>query len=165
MAGGSRNGSGRRRVEIDLAELEKLCVLQCTDEEIASWFGVSSRTIERRRKRPEVRDIMERGKAKGRVSLRRSLWRLANAGNPAANIFLAKNLLGYRDVSRDEPRDDVPFTIQVQYVDAILARARNLNGRHDQQRPLDSSSGTEETPAALGSETVHAASDKALRPS
>ena len=35
---------------------------------------------------------------KGRVSLRRNLWKLANNGNVAACIFLAKNLLGYRDV-------------------------------------------------------------------
>ena len=158
MAGGSRHGSGRRRVEIDLAELEKLCALQCTDEEIASWFGVSTRTIERRRKRPEVRDIMERGKAKGRVSLRRSLWRLANAGNPAANIFLAKNLLGYRDVFRDEERADMPFAITMEFV----SPARNS---HDQQVPQGGPSSTEETPPALGSGNVQGAPDKALRPS
>ena len=102
MTGGKRCGSGRKAVNIDVAELEKLCALQCTDQEIAAWFGVSTRTIERRRKKAEIRDVMERGKAKGRVSLRRSLWRLANAGNPAANIFLAKNLLGYRDVVANE---------------------------------------------------------------
>jgi len=33
-----------RKVKIDLGELEKLCVLQCTDEEISAWFGVSTRT-------------------------------------------------------------------------------------------------------------------------
>jgi len=34
--------------------------------------------------------------------LRRSLWGLALEGNPAANIFLAKNLLGYTDYIRNE---------------------------------------------------------------
>jgi hypothetical protein len=42
----------RPEAEIDLAELEKLCSMQCTDIEIASWFGISVRTIERRRKSP-----------------------------------------------------------------------------------------------------------------
>lgn len=102
MAGGAHRRPGRRAVQIDLGELEKLCALQCTEEEIAAWFGVSARTIERRRKTAQFREVMERGKAKGCVSLRRSLWRLANAGNPAANIFLAKNLLGYRDVVNTE---------------------------------------------------------------
>jgi hypothetical protein len=87
----------RTKVELDLQELEKLCAMQCTDEEIAAWFGVSTRTIERRRETPSFNEVMVRGRAKGRVSLRRTLWKLANAGNPAANIFLSKNLLGYRD--------------------------------------------------------------------
>ena len=88
--------------KIDMAELERLSAMQCTDEEIAAWFNVSTRTIERRRKVVAFNDVMDRGKAKGRVSLRRSLWKIANAGNPAANIFLSKNLLGYRDFLNTE---------------------------------------------------------------
>jgi len=92
----------RPEAEIDLAELEKLCGMQCTDEEVAAFFGVSTRTIERRRKVEEFRDIMDQGRAKGRVSVRRSLFKLANAGNIAAAIFLSKNLLGYKDVVNTE---------------------------------------------------------------
>ncbi len=92
----------RPEASIDLAELEKLCGMQCTDEEIAAFFGVSTRTIERRRKVKRVNEVMDRAKAKGRVSVRRSLFRLAAAGNIAAAIFLAKNLLGYRDVRSNE---------------------------------------------------------------
>jgi hypothetical protein len=33
------------RTEIDLGELEKLAGVKCTDEEVAAWFGVSTRTI------------------------------------------------------------------------------------------------------------------------
>jgi hypothetical protein len=102
MPGGARSGAGRRRIRIDLAEVEKLCALQCTAEEIAAFFSVSVRTIERRRHKPAFAEAMERGKAKGRLSLRRNLWGLAIKGNPAANIFLAKNLLGYRDVLSNE---------------------------------------------------------------
>ena len=92
----------RPEAKIDLAELEKLCGMQCTDEEIAAFFGVSTRTIERRRKVKRFSDVMENAKAKGRVSVRRSLFRLANNGNVAAAIFLSKNLLGYRDVVNTE---------------------------------------------------------------
>src|SRR5690242_17936038 len=52
MTGGAREGSGRKRVNIDLEQLEKLCALQCTDEELAAYFGVSPRTIERRKNQP-----------------------------------------------------------------------------------------------------------------
>ena len=102
MTGGAREGSGRKRVNIDLEQVEKLCGLQCTDEELASFFGVSPRTIERRKSQPAFAEAMARGKAKGCLSLRRSLWALAAKGNPAANIFLAKNLLGYKDYFANE---------------------------------------------------------------
>lgn len=92
----------RPEAKIDLAELEKLCGMQCTDEEIAAFFGVSTRTIERRRKVKRFSEVMENAKAKGRVSVRRSLFKLAANGNVAAAIFLSKNLLGYRDVVNTE---------------------------------------------------------------
>ena len=105
---------GRPRVKIDPVELEKLCLMQCTDEEIAAFFGVSTRTIERRKKVQRFRDIMDQAKAKGRVSVRRNLFRLANGGNVAAAIFLAKNLLGYRDVLSNEHSgpDGRPISIE-----------------------------------------------------
>jgi len=92
----------RPEAKIDLGELEKLCTMQCTDEEVAAFFGVSTRTIERRRQNMQFSEIMDRARAKGRVSVRRNLFRLANAGNIAATIFLSKNLLGYRDVVNTE---------------------------------------------------------------
>lgn len=92
----------RPKEKLDIAEVEKLYGMQCTDEEVAAWFSISTRTIDRRKDKKDFREAMERGKAKGRVSLRRILFRLANAGNIAAAIFLAKNVLGYRDVVTNE---------------------------------------------------------------
>ena len=92
----------RPESKIDLVELEKLCGMQCTDEEVAAFFGVSTRTVERRRRVERFREVRERARAKGRVSVRRNLFRLASNGNVAAAIFLAKNLLGYRDVVANE---------------------------------------------------------------
>ena len=102
MVGGARPRAGRKAIKINLAELEKLCGLQCTDVEIASFFTISVRTVERRKKQPAFAEAMERGKARGRLSLRRNLWGLAMNGNPSANIFLAKNLLGYKDYVANE---------------------------------------------------------------
>ena len=79
-----------------------MCALHCTDDEIAGFIGVSKRTFARRKRQSAFAETMERGRGKGRLSLRRSLWGLAMKGNPAANIFLAKNLLGYRDVLSNE---------------------------------------------------------------
>ncbi len=102
MKGGKRPQAGRKPVNIDLEQVEKLAAIQCTEVEIASVLGVSVRTIERRKQQPDFAEAMDRGKARGRVSLRRNLWSLANKGQPAANIFLAKNLLGYKDYIANE---------------------------------------------------------------
>jgi hypothetical protein len=109
MKGGKRLKAGRKRVIIDLDQVEKLAAIQCTEAEIASVLGVSERTIERRKHQPDFAEAM----ARGRVSLRRNLWTLANKGQPAANIFLAKNLLGYKDYIANELSgpDGGPITI------------------------------------------------------
>jgi hypothetical protein len=92
----------RPKLKIDVGELERLATLQCTDEEIAAYLGISVRTLQRRLKIAKLREVVEAARAKGRASVRRILFRLANNGNVAAAIFLAKNLLGYRDVVNTE---------------------------------------------------------------
>jgi hypothetical protein len=85
------------RVEIDLTELERLCAIQATDQEIGAWFGVTTRTIERRRTEPKFAAIMERGKAKGRISVRRMQMKLLEQGNATMGVWLGKQLLGQTD--------------------------------------------------------------------
>jgi hypothetical protein len=89
-------------LKIDVGELERLATLQCTDEEIAAYLGISVRTLQRRLQIAKLRELVDAARAKGRASVRRILFRLANSGNVAAAIFLAKNLLGYRDVVNTE---------------------------------------------------------------
>ena len=55
----------RPKSRINLEELEKLCAMQCSDQEIAAYFRVSTRTMERRRKAQGFRETIERGRAKG----------------------------------------------------------------------------------------------------
>src|SRR5271168_4687540 len=83
--------------EIDLAELERLSAMQCTDEEIAAWFGVTTRTIERRRKVKKFAAVMDRGKAKGRISVRRQQMKLLESGNATMGVWLGKQILGQTD--------------------------------------------------------------------
>jgi hypothetical protein len=113
-------------VNIDLVELEKLCSLQCTDEEIAAWFGVSTRTIESRRKQPQFATVMTRGKAKGRISVRRAQMKLLESGNGTMGVWLGKQLLGQRDVTPIElsgPNGD-PVQVALGTIDEILTRAK-----------------------------------------
>jgi hypothetical protein len=71
--------------------------MQCTDEEIAAWFGVSTRTVERRRKSRVFADTIERGKAKGRISLRRAQLKMLEHGSATMGVWLGKQYLGQTD--------------------------------------------------------------------
>ena len=90
---------GRPKKEIDKQTFEKLCGIQCTEEEIAAWFSCSVDTIERWCKRTYKRTFAEVFREKreaGKVSLRRMQWQLAAKSAPLS-IFLGKNYLGQRD--------------------------------------------------------------------
>src|SRR2546426_12648984 len=108
--------------KIDLVELERLSAMQCTDEEIGAWFGVTTRTIERRRKNAKFADVMNRGKAKGRISVRRAQLKLLEAGNATMGVWLGKNILGQVDEIRHE------ISGGITYLSVILPRALPLAG-------------------------------------
>lgn len=88
--------------KIDMVELERLSAMQCTDEEISAWFKVSTRTIERRRKNRAFAEVMDRGKAKGRISVRRMQMKLLEQGNATMGVWLGKQILGQTDEVRHE---------------------------------------------------------------
>src|SRR5258707_2816912 len=99
--------------KIDLAELEKLCGLQCTDPEIAAWFNVTTRTIDRRRKKRAFAEVMDRGKAKGRISVRRMQMKLLEQGNATMGVWLGKNILGQVDEIRHDIHGNVGLNLVV----------------------------------------------------
>lgn len=92
---GRPKGTGKA---IDLEELGKLCAMQCTHNEIASWFNVSPDTIERRAASdPEFRQVMLSSRDRGLISLRRKQYELALSGDRTMLIWLGKQLLGQRE--------------------------------------------------------------------
>lgn len=90
----------RPRIGIDTEQFKKLCAIQCTEEEIASWFKCSVDTIERWCKRELKMSFAEAFKtwsADGKISLRRTQFKMAEK-NCAMAIWLGKQYLGQRDV-------------------------------------------------------------------
>lgn len=90
---------GRPKKEIDIEQFEKLCGLQCTEEEVASFFNCSVDTIERFCKRNYKHTFAEVFKDKrgiGKISLRRHQWKLAEK-YPSMAIFLGKQYLDQTD--------------------------------------------------------------------
>ena len=89
----------RPKKEIDQKQFENLCGLQCTLEEICGWFDVCSDTLETSCKRTYKRSFSEvfaQKRGAGKISLRRSQWRLAEK-NATMAIFLGKQFSGQRD--------------------------------------------------------------------
>jgi AraC-like DNA-binding protein len=90
---------GRPRTEIHAETFEKLCGLQCTLSEIASWFKCSEDTIERwckKQYQTTFAETFKRYSANGKISLRRYQFKMAEKSVPMA-IFLGKNWLGQTD--------------------------------------------------------------------
>jgi hypothetical protein len=85
--------AGRPKKEIDYATVEKLANIQCTQEEIASFLGISSRTLLRDEK---FKELFARGRENGKMSLRRIQWKHAEKSATMA-IWLGKQYLGQRD--------------------------------------------------------------------
>lgn len=106
-----KRGRGRPRIEVDVDLLAKLCQLQCTAEECAHVLGLSVDTIDRRLKE-EGWDGFEafagENNSMGKVSLRRSQFQLASAGNATMLIWLGKQWLGQKDKIEDEDEEDAP---------------------------------------------------------
>lgn len=85
--------AGRPKKEIDYTTVEKLANIQCTQEEIASFLGISSRTLLRDEK---FKELFARGRENGKMSLRRIQWKHAEKSATMA-IWLGKQYLGQKD--------------------------------------------------------------------
>ena len=85
--------AGRPKKEIDYETVEKLANIQCTQEEIASFLGISTRTLQRDEKFIE---LFNRGRENGKMSLRRIQWKHAEKSATMA-IWLGKQYLGQKD--------------------------------------------------------------------
>jgi len=87
-------------------QIDSMCLIQCTGEEIASVLGVDYDTVSDACKRDHKMKFSEYIKKKalgGRASLRRSQWKLAvDGGNATMLIWLGKNVLGQKDKSDAE---------------------------------------------------------------
>ena len=119
---------GRPKTEINLEELQKLCTLNCTMPEIASFFNMPLRTLEDRFKNDtDVRTAIENGRNKGKLSVRRKQLQIMDETNNATMaIWLVKQLLGQRD-KHDIVTEDKGETKLSEALEIIQEMARNKN--------------------------------------
>jgi hypothetical protein len=83
---------GRKKINIDLEQVENLASRGLGTTQIARALGVSWNTIDRNRKRSvDFEDAIKRGKARGLAQVTNSLFTSATDGNVTAQIFYLKN--------------------------------------------------------------------------
>ena len=108
---------GRPKIKVDKEDFEKLCAIQCTEEEIAGWFNCSLDTIRRfcqSEYGEQFCEVYKKLSSKGKISLRRTQCRIAENGNSTMAIWLGKQYLDQRDiVEQNITSDGVKVIIDV----------------------------------------------------
>ena len=89
-----KNKCGRPSIDIDYEMVSKLARMMCTMQEIASFLDLSVRKLEQDK---EFIRVYKKNIDTGKISLRRSQMKLADAGNATMNIWLGKQYLGQTD--------------------------------------------------------------------
>ena len=98
----------RPRKDISQKQFEKLCAIQCTQEEICGFFDITDKTLNawcRRTYRKSFSEVFAIKKQAGKISLRRAQFQLAQKSASMA-IFLGKNLLGQTETAVFEHHAD-----------------------------------------------------------
>lgn len=113
MAG---RGKGRPKKEITEEEFKKLCSLQCTIEEIAGWFNCHEDTIRNYCKRTydkTFQEVYSEFSVAGKISLRRTQFKIAEGGNATMAIWLGKQMLGQTDRSDVKIGGEADFVFNI----------------------------------------------------
>lgn len=96
----------RPRKEIDEELLYKLAQIHCTMPEMVDIIGVSADTLKRR-----YAHIIAKGKAEGKMRLRRKQIEVAMSGNHTMLIWLGKQMLGQSDSPvQEEDKSILPWS-------------------------------------------------------
>lgn len=107
--------------EEQLKMVDGMAEIQCTDEEIAALLDVSVEWVAKKKASdPDFYRRIEKGRERGKESLRRKQYKLAERGHPTMLIWLGKQVLGQRERHEHAGPDGgpIPTKVEVVIVDA-----------------------------------------------
>lgn len=112
----------RPRIEIDWETVRKLCAMQCTGEEIASFLSIDYDTLQRAVKREykmSFAEYFKKHSANGKISLRRKQYEVAQSGNVPMLIWLGKQYLDQKDKQEHsgDPNNPINMSLKVVFED------------------------------------------------
>ena len=119
MARPNNKNGGRPKKPIDWKEAERLCVLQCSEIEIADWFYVSVDTLARRlkdEKSQSFKEFFNLHRVGGKIALRRNMFKMSEK-HPSMAIFLAKNWLGMAERTEISGEGGEPIRHVIEVID------------------------------------------------
>jgi len=94
--------------QVDEQTIQKLAQLHCTYDEIASFVGVSTKTLQR-----NYVHLIKKGRETGNISLRRAQFEKALSGNVVMQIWLGKQHLDQRDkIEKTNYNEPLPLVIE-----------------------------------------------------
>lgn len=116
----------RPRKTFDWEQFDKLCALQCTGEEIASFFQIDYDTLNAICKREADMGFSEcfaQKSVDGKISLRRRQFQAAMEGNGTMMVWLGKNWLSQQDsLQVDNTSSDGSMAMSLDVVKALQAK-------------------------------------------
>ena len=128
------NVMGRPKIDIDQKIFENLCKIHCTLSEVAGVFNCSEDTIQRWCKDTyddTFANTYKRFAGGGKASLKRLMWKHAEK-SASMCIFLAKNLLGYKDSGFESDEvEDTCKQLADSLVRAVEMRTNNKSAKKD----------------------------------
>lgn len=99
--------------EDQLKMVDGMAEIQCTDDEIAALLDVSPDWVAKKKANdPDFSTRIEKGRERGKESLRRKQYKLAEKGHPTMLIWLGKQVLGQRDKFEHAGPDGGPIKTQ-----------------------------------------------------
>ena len=117
---------------IDYITVEKLAQMMCTQEEIASFLGISSRTLQRDE---EFCRIHKKGMDTGKMSLRRNQFKMSET-NPTMAIWLGKQYLGQSDKIEQKNEHNVSIEYQKLSIEELKEQAKELGMTEEEIQKL-----------------------------
>lgn len=99
------NKAGRPKISLDPEQVYKLALMHCTMQEMADFFKVDVKTI-----RTNYSQEIQKGKAEGKIRLRKKQFEVAEKGNVSMLIWLGKQVLGQSDGQTGDEFEALPLT-------------------------------------------------------
>ena len=109
MKGKEKGKAGRKLIEIDYQEVERLAGLGLSEKDICLALGISQSTLTRKKKIEQIGHALKKGRVKAIANVSNKVYQNAMDGKETSAIFFLKN----RDPDNWADRQDVNYKIDI----------------------------------------------------